>query len=158
MAGYSGSRLEYLTRGGGQNPDISTAKPQIKKPPSSSFRYCLPEYVCKISWSNSKKRREEFPGTQFLAFNLNQPVIPSSFPVRNGLLNVEPCLLFLQKFLYFCETFFTFCGTFLTLCGASLTFCGTILHFLRNLLTSCGAFFTFSPPFVPPPLPQYFEG
>ena len=30
--------------------------------------------MCKISWSNSKKRREEFPGTQFLAFNLNQPV------------------------------------------------------------------------------------
>ena len=48
-----------LDPGGGQNPDISTAKPQIKKTPSSSFRYCLPEYVCKISWSNSKKRREE---------------------------------------------------------------------------------------------------
>ena len=63
-----------LAPGGGQNPDISTAKPQIKKPPSSSFRYCLPEYVCKISWSNSKKRREKFPGTQFWAFNLNQPV------------------------------------------------------------------------------------
>ena len=30
--------------------------------------------MCKISWSNSKKRREEFPGTQFWAFNLNQPV------------------------------------------------------------------------------------
>ena len=66
-----------LHPGGGQNPDISPAKPQIKKPPSSSFRYCLPEYVCKISWSNSKKRREEFPGTQFLAFNLNQPVYNS---------------------------------------------------------------------------------
>ena len=68
-----------LDPGGGQNPDISTAKPQIKNPPSSSFRYRLPEYVCKISWSNSKKRREEFPGTQFWAFNLNQPVRYISF-------------------------------------------------------------------------------
>ena len=63
-----------LDPGGGSKPGYLDSETQIKNPPSSSFRYCLPEYVCKISWSNSKKRREEFPGTQFWAFNLNQPV------------------------------------------------------------------------------------
>ena len=74
MAGYSGSRLEYLTRGGIKTRISRQRNPKLETKPSSSFRYCLPDYVCKILWSNSKKRREEFPGTQFWAFNLNQPV------------------------------------------------------------------------------------
>ena len=50
--------------------------------------YKRQEYVCKISWSNSKKRREEFPGTQFLAFNLNQPV----YGLQSAVLAVVFCL------------------------------------------------------------------